>query len=205
MSARRLAARWLLPLGLALIFVGYLAVWLPHPVAGLRLIGLEMGEWVKFLPAVHGGQLWVSRVWFYVPPLTLGVLLALDTVDWPARWQTWLARLLAALAATLALPALPVIMNEPRGEWLLRVILVALVGALALLVGAFGARLPAAWVAGAMLAVTLVGALLPTTAYLVMRPVIVDLLQKPVGIGVGVWLTLAGHLLVAVAVLGRRR
>ena len=31
------------------ILVGYLVVWLPGPAAGLQFIGVELGEWIKFL------------------------------------------------------------------------------------------------------------------------------------------------------------
>ena len=60
MSLREFAKRWLAPIGFALIFVGYLSVWLPNKAAGLAMLGLEIGEWVKFLPEVQFGQLPVA-------------------------------------------------------------------------------------------------------------------------------------------------
>ena len=63
-KAPRPAARWrppsrlgLLALGLTAIFIGYFLVWLPGPGAGLSLIGVEVGEWIKFL----GCLLYTSR------------------------------------------------------------------------------------------------------------------------------------------------
>ena len=51
----------------------------------------------------------------------------------------------------------------------------------------------AAWL---MLALSLIGVLLPTWRYLTLRPYLTDVLGVPIGIGLGVWLNGAGHLLV---------
>ena len=179
------------------ILLAYFLPWLPHPAAGLRLIGLEMGEWVKFLPQVRSGEIAAGRNLFYLPPITLGALLALATAGWPnGRWQTWAMRGLAVAVSLLALPALEAIRDEPSGEWLLRLLLIGGVVGVAFLSG-LGGRLPAqaSWLLLALIA--LAGALLPTWAYLSVRPVIADLLRAPVGIGPGVWLNLVGHLLAA--------
>jgi hypothetical protein len=45
------------------------------------------------------------------------------------------------------------------------------------------------------------GGLLPIWAYLVMRPVIAQLLRTEIGIGPGIWFTLGGQLLVVVVSL----
>ena len=74
-------------LGFTAVFVGYLSVWLRGPGAGLSFLGLEMGEWFKFL------GLGPRRDFFYLPPITLGLMLAIWTMTWPARdgleWRAW--------------------------------------------------------------------------------------------------------------------
>src|SRR5512134_1265544 len=47
--------RLLLPLGAALAFWGYVGPWVDHRVAGLAILGLDLGEYVKFLPQVRDG------------------------------------------------------------------------------------------------------------------------------------------------------
>ena len=42
-------SRTILLLGLTAVFIGYLMVWLPGPGAGLSFLGIELGEWVKFI------------------------------------------------------------------------------------------------------------------------------------------------------------
>ena len=207
-KARRPAARWrrptpdaLLALGLTAIFVGYFLVWLPGPGAGLSLIGVELGEWIKFL------GVGARRNWFYVPPLVLGLLLALWTATWPnRRAQTWLARGLSVAVALLAFPAVAAITSEPRSEWLLRLGLIGVVAtaaALATLPAARGG--PAAWVWAVMAGVAVVGAAGPTWHYLAVRSGVAAALRRPVGIGAGVWLNALGCLLVAAVCLGQMR
>ncbi len=79
-------------LGLTAILVGYFLVWLPGPSAGLRLIGIELGEWIKFLGVGSRRDL------FYLPPIVVGLVLGLVAATWPNdRPQTWLARALAVV------------------------------------------------------------------------------------------------------------
>ncbi len=197
----RPARRDWLALALTAIFVGYFLVWLPGPGAGLSLIGVELGEWIKFL------GVGARRNWFYVPPITLGVLLALWTATWPnQRGRTWLARGLAVAVALLAFPAVAAVTSEPRSEWLLRLTLIGAVVASAVLAAILAARPgPAAWLWLAMAVVAVVGAVGPAWQYLAVRPVVTDALRQPLGIGAGVWLNTLGHALAAAVCLSAFR
>lgn len=204
MGGRRLAPL-LLRIGFTTILLGYLVVWLPQPVVGLSFIGLEMGEWVKFVPQVRAGELWPGRDVYYLPPITLGLMLALWTAEWSERrWQTWAARLLAIMVAMLSFPALEVILEEPPKEWLLRLLLVGLVAIVAMSAGllarAAGRRYRELR-RGLFLVLGLAGAILPLWAFLAMRPAIQGLLAADYSIGPGVWLNTLGNLLVVLVVL----
>ena len=196
------ASQRLLFLGFTAIFIAFFMVWLPHEAAGLSFIGLEMGEQAKFLPQVRAGQILPGRSLFYVPPVSLGLMLALLSSTWPnRRWQTWVARGLAVLVSLLAFPALEAIGTEPA-EWLWRVLMIALVFLVVALSG-LAARLPA-WLLLSLIGfVALAGAILPTWVYLAVRAAFANLLRGEVGIGPGVWLNLGGHLLI-VGVAGAR-
>jgi hypothetical protein len=183
-----------------LTLVGYLMVWLPQPVVGLSLIGLEMGEWVKFLPEVQAGAL-PDRNLFYLPPVLLGLMMAVWTVGWPnGRWQNWIIRGLAVLISLLAFPAVEAIRFEPANQWLLRIGLIGLVGVTAVLSG-FMARLPQRTLPALLLIFALLSLFLPTWAYLAVRPVIAELLRTEVGFGPGLLLHIVGNLLVVIAVV----
>ena len=188
-----------LPAGFTLILLGYFMVWLPGRVAGLSFIGLEMGEWVKFLPQVRNGEILPGRNLFYLPPITLAMLMSLTTVCWlPGRWQNWAMRGLAMLVSLLAFPSLDAIRYEPPAEWLLRLLLIGLAGLVAL--GSRWLRPGRVWLA-LWLAIGLTGAILPTWVYGAIRPVASNLFGYPIGFGPGLWLNLIGHLLLVTLTL----
>jgi hypothetical protein len=191
---------------LTLIFIGYFQVWLPGPGAGLQLIGIEIGEWIKFLGV--GSR----RNYFYLPPIVLGLLIALLSALLPnGRWQTWVARGLAIAVALLAFPAIAAIQLEPASEWLARLLMIALVVILVALVSLFSVRSAGSswpWFLMALVAVS--GLVLPTIQYLAVRPVVEDVMQRDIGIGPGLWLNLFGCLIVMAVSLfefaaGRRK
>lgn len=187
----------LLFLGLTAIFVGYFLVWLPGPATGLQLIGIEIGEWIKFLGVGRGRDL------FYLPPIVLGLTLALLAATWPnERPQTWLARLIAVGLALLAFPAVAVIQLEPRGEWLPRLAMIAVVAVVAGIGALVARRNPRSlWPWLLIAIVALVGAILPTLQYVVVRPVVEEALRRSIGFGPGLWLNLVGSLIVAAVAL----
>ncbi len=182
-------------LGLTAVVLGYFLTWLPHASVGLTLIGLDISEWAKFLPQMQSGQL-PNRNFFYLPPITAGLLLALFTAGWPnQRWETWLARATAVGITLLALPSLEAVRFEPASEWQLRVGLIGLVGVVALGTAVVKNRWPQL-IFVACLLTAVAGAILPLYAYLQLRLVVAALLGEPVGIGLGVWLNTAGHILI---------
>jgi hypothetical protein len=189
----------LLILGLTAVFVGYLSVWLPGPGVGLQFLGVELGEWVKFL------GVGARRDWFYAPPITLGLMLALWTMMWPnGRWQTWAARGVAVLISLLAFPALEDLLGEARAQYMTRIYLIGLVMVVALLSGPVGNRLAGRWPRLPWLllaAVGLVGAIGPLWMYGQIRPYVSQIIGLSVGTGWGVWLNVGGHLLVTAVAL----
>lgn len=180
------------------IFVGFFMVWLPHEAAGLGFTGLEMGEQAKFLPPVREGQILPGRSLFYVPPVTLALMLVLLAARWPnRRWQTWAARALAIGLSLLVFPALEALGTE-AAEWLWRVLMIALVILAAAVSSITGQILSSRVLWLLILLVALAGAILPTWVFLAVRPHFASLLRADMGIGPGVWLNSVGHLTAAV-------
>ncbi len=193
------AAQTVLKLGFTLILLAYFLVWLPQSVVGLSFIGFELGEWVKFLPQIRSGELTVNRNLFYLPPITLGLMLAAWTIDWPnRRWQTWVVRGMSILIACLALPALEVILDEQTDQWLLRIQLITVVVLATIIAPLLKRLMPSftkwyTWIT--IIFLGFIGASWPTWAYLTIRPIVTELFGAPVGIGPGVTLNIIGHLL----------
>ena len=183
----------LLLAGLTAVFIGYLSVWLPGPAAGLQFLGVELGEWIKFL------GVGAIRDLFYLPPIILGLMLAVLTMGWEnGRWQTWLMRGLALLVSLLAFPAYEDLMGDYRSEYLLRVALIGLVGLTIVLATLFGKKLVAkwAWLPWVLLAILgVIGATLPLWYYVSqVQPYVSGVLGVSVGVGWGLILNTVGCL-----------
>lgn len=172
-------------------------VWLPGPSAGLQFLGVEMGEWTKFF------GLGVKRNWFYLPPLTLALMMLLFTVAWEnGRYQTWLFRGVAIGVSLLAFPAMEDFLTGPtKSEYFSRLAGVGLVVLVAGLLPLLGRGKPI-WLPnlrwGVMVVVGLIGLVGPTLIYLEVRPFASQLMHIQLGYGPGFWLNLVGHIAVII-------
>jgi hypothetical protein len=94
-------------LGWLLIALGYWGPWVPASAAGLRVLGLDLPEYVKFVAEVRSGQIALTREVFYLPLVALSVSLSLlahrPELRLP-RAARWTLNLLAAPAALAMLP-----------------------------------------------------------------------------------------------------
>lgn len=98
--------RWLPILAaLAGALTGYFGAWMPHRAAGLVITGVDLAEYVKFLPQVQSGEVAVLREAFYAPLLVGSLLAAL--LAGRRTFPAW-ARLLALVTSiALAFAMLP--------------------------------------------------------------------------------------------------
>jgi hypothetical protein len=99
--------RLLLPVGLLLAAIGYYGPWIVHRTAALSLSGVDMGEFVKFLPGALDGSVGIVRQAFYLPPLAIVIGVALVAGSRQLRY-TWLLRgSMLVLAVPVSLQLLP--------------------------------------------------------------------------------------------------
>lgn len=184
-------------IGFTAVFIGYLTVWLPGPAAGLSLIGVEMGEWIKFM------GMGPTRNWFYLPPISLGLMLAVWTVGWPdGRWQTWMMRAVAVAVSLLSFPALEDLTGQAGPEYTPRVWAIGLVVGVAGVSGMIGRWSPAAglkWLVIVLLA--LGGYILPSWVYGQVQTAVSEVIGLPIGVGLGLWLNRFGYTVATVVAL----
>jgi hypothetical protein len=209
------------PVALLLAFAGYLGPWVDHRAAALVLSGQDMGEFVKFLPEVREGKVFVERLLFYLPPLAIAVGLALlaGMRSGEGRWRMaypWpVAIFLAAAVCPVSLTLLPPVWSpevltsqEFRLQFFAFLFCLALAG-LQLLVGAerLLRRLPARVSPAVLGCLCLVAAALASWQFLAIKPVVDQVYGHPVRIGWGFFLTttglLAGAILALWTVVGR--
>jgi hypothetical protein len=193
--------RLLLPAGLLAMLAGYFGPWVNHPVAGLVITGLDLGEYIKFLPAVQTGALTLWRPGFYAPLVTVAACALLVAFRPTWHYPTWARILLLAIAAVAMLNLIPPAWTPRRllePEFRVQTVSLALL-ALALVLAPWLAFLPqrvAQIIGGTLL---LAAALLPAYGFLAVLPTISALYVQPLIPGWGMWLLGLGVILCAIA------
>jgi hypothetical protein len=186
--------RLLFPLSWLLVGIGYYGPWVAHPTAALTLSGVDLGEFVKFLPPVQAGSLALVRQLFYLPPIVVVVSVGFLAWSRTLRYPWPLACLFLVGAVPLSVQLLPpawfpagLLMPEFRlqaaalaGCWLLL--------AFSWLMG----RLPA-WIGGGLSAtLALAAASLPSWQFELAKPAIDAVYRRPPAVGWGFFVGLAG-------------
>ena len=159
-----------------------------------------MGEWTKFLPKVQQGQYLANQILFYIPPISLSLMLVVWTIDWPNNsWKTWLMRCIAILISLLAFPPIESIQYQSTIQWPPRLLLVLVVLATVLLM-LFASKLEQnrkemiKW--STITVLGLLGALLPLWTFMSFQQEISSIFGSNVGVGPGLLLNTIGNLMV---------
>lgn len=190
------------PLGILVALIGYWGPWVDHKAAALVLCGLDMSEYVKFLPEVREGSVVVLRELFYLPPLAAALCLAL-LVGWLwPRYPAIVRVLMLGLAVGLCLivlPPYPFVLHalssaEFRGQFILSVLCLLLIAASPLY-----RRLPTGLVKLVLIALVLLGAIPAMAQFFAVRPALNRAYGWPVQIGWGLWVMVVGFAFVIAA------
>jgi hypothetical protein len=188
---------------LLLALVGYFGAWVWHRAAGLVVTGVDLAEYVKFLPPYRAGELRLLRESFYIPlvsaSLIAGLVASRRVLPLWLRWVSGLA------AIPLALAMLPpawspglLIQLEFR---LQTVVMAACIGLLLLLL--ITRFLPDAVVLVLIALLALAAAIWPVSSFLPLLAPIEALYRQTVTPGWGFWLSTLGFLLTALfAIVG---
>jgi hypothetical protein len=192
--------------GVVCILIGYWAPWVGHPAAGLVQNAFDLSEFVKFLPQVKSGSEPVLRWLFFLPLSTVALSLSIwatteGRLCSSSLGTRWLRLPLVGVGLLLLIILIPPYPYTPDrllgGEFRERTILalVSWVAFLLTLVGV-GGWLTRRWGAVLLALLGLIGAVGPLVQYLSLHDALSALYGRPVAIGWGVWLTVAGMLVV---------
>ena len=191
-------ASWLLVLGLGLAGAGgaFLPWIWPGPVA-LQLTAPGLAEFVKFLPEVRYGQVQLQRLFFLLPLFLAMLALPLMGVNQQVFLPVWLRWLVRLIVLPLALAALspvwtPAILIAP--EFRLQTLLACSAISLAIIAPLFK-NLPLKPLLMLLLGGGLAAIILPMWQFNLVRAGIVEAYHRPLGLGWGWWLTVAGIIL----------
>ena len=183
----------LLLLAVAAGVVGYYGPWVAHRAAGLVIMGLDLAEYVKFLPQVFSGPLVTRREIFYLPLFAASVTASLFASR--RCVPIWLRWALAFLAAPLALAMLPPAWSPGllRMEEF-RIQILAIAVCLLLIPGVVLTRYLPDWLVLLIVAfLAMLAAIGPTWAFLQARAVIDQVYRRPPTVGWGFWTSLVGY------------
>ncbi len=196
----RLTAIPLIMLALLCLAFGYWGRWISHPAASLNILGVDLPEYVKFVPEARYGVIPVNRLVFFAMPisLSLGLILFASLRTPIALWLRGMAGLLALPVALSMLPPAwtPGLLMTPefRTQTL---IIMALMGA-AFLIPLWKQIIPD-WLRGGLL---ILAALLPIpaiSAFFRLLPALEKLYHQPLNPGLGLYGLIAGMALMAVS------
>ncbi|RIK53402.1 MAG: hypothetical protein DCC57_08350 [Chloroflexi bacterium] len=193
--------RWLLPLACLVTLAGVFGPWVAHPAAGLVITGLDLGEYVKFLPTVQRGEIWLWRPGFYAPLVCVSATCSLAAYRRDLGYAPWLRGLLLLLALVSALNLLPpawtpqrLLAAEFRWQTSALVLLLAALGLSPLL-----ALLPRSQAAAAASLAALAALVFPIQGFLAILPAVGALMARPISPAWGMWCTVAGLLALLIA------
>jgi hypothetical protein len=101
-------------LALALSLLAYWAPWVHHAAAALRLSGQDLGEFVKFIPAIRRGELSFPRQLFYLPPLVATIVLVAISVNRQLPYRQWLRVAMLVFSVAVLPGVLPPAWGHPK-------------------------------------------------------------------------------------------
>jgi hypothetical protein len=203
MTARRVphqtAARVWLPIIVAGLvgLAGYFGPWVSHRAVGLIVSGLDLGEYVKFIPQAPAGRIEVRRELFYLPLFAASLIASLLASR--RSLPLWLRVLLGLAAIPLALAMLPpawspAVLRSPEFRLQIAAIIFCM---LMVPTGIVTRYLPDRLVLVLIAGLAIPAAILPAWGFIQIRPTVAGLYRQPLRLGWGFWAELIGFLFAA--------
>ncbi len=186
--------RLLLPAGILVMLAGYFGPWIDHRVAGLVITGLDLGEYVKFLPGVQTGEIALWRPGFYAPLVAASATALLFAFRIEGSYHTWQRVLFLGIAAVAMLNLAPPAWTPRRllqPEFRVQAVCLLTLALMLVL---------SPWLAFAPCRIVIIGtgvllacaAILPAQGFFAVLPAIADLYQQSLGPGLGLWVMWLG-------------
>lgn len=196
--------RWLIPLGGIFTLAGYFGPWVNHRVAGLVIMGLDLGEYVKFLPEVRNGQITLWREGFYLPLAAVSLTFSLSVFRKQLGYHWLLRAFLVAVAIMAALNMLPPAWTPgrlvtPEFRWQTTVMIICLA---AVAISPFLALIPPRMSAALVLALCGLALWFPIHDFLSVLPLISGLYHHALQPGWGMVVMACGLIVMAGAGIG---
>lgn len=192
-------ALWLMT-GILLLLTGYFGPWIDHKVAGLVVTGLDLGEYVKFLPEVRSGEIALWREGFYLPLVAASLTCSLMAFRPELHFRLAPLRILLLVTAVVAslnlLPPAwtPARMLTPEFQQQLIALIVTMIAmAVSPLLALLSLRL-----AAVLCGLLALSCFVAVGQFFAILPAVEPLYQQTLGAGWGLWTMVTGALALAV-------
>lgn len=200
-ESRNSILRWLVPLAGLATLIGYFGPWIDHAAAGLVITGLDLAEYIKFLPSIRGGALTIWRQGFYLPLVAVSLIASLYAFrrelgyGWPMRM---VLLLMAGVAALNMLPPAwtPYLLLTP--EFRLQTAVMGFCLGVAA-ISPFAALLPRQVTGAITILLAALALWLPVQNFLRVLPDITRIYNQPQSPGWGMYVMIAGLIALGVA------
>ncbi|HRX02993.1 MAG: hypothetical protein KDI07_12790 [Anaerolineae bacterium] len=194
----------LLLAGWLLTALGYWGAWVWAASAGLRVPGIDLAEYVKFIAEVRSGEIHLTREVFLLPLIAVSLSMSLlahrsELRLWPPL--RWIINLLAIPVGLSMLPPAwtPALLATPEFVKQTAAIVVCVLAAI--LSYPLLRRLPLLFGAGLTALLALLSIALPLTSFMKLRSPLEVIYGHPTPLGAGPILLALGLILVATAPL----
>ena len=200
--ARRIRLTTIVTLLLALLFLafGYWGRWIAHPAAGLNILGVDLPEYVKFVPEARYGVIPINRLVFFAMPVSLasGLILFASVRMQVSVWLRGLAGLMAIPVALSMLPPAwtPGLLMTP--EFRTQTLVIMALIAATFLIPLWKQLIPD-WLRGGLFILLGVLPLPALSAFFKLMPALEKLYHHPLKPGPGVYFLVLGMLLMLVS------
>ena len=200
--ARRIRLTTTVTLLLALLFLafGYWGRWIAHPAAGLNILGVDLPEYVKFVPEARYGVIPINRLIFFAMPVSLasGLILFASVRMQVSVWLRGLAGLMAIPVALSMLPPAwtPGLLMTP--EFRTQTLVIMALIAATFLIPLWKQLIPD-WLRGGLFILLGVLPLPALSAFFKLMPALEKLYHHPLKPGPGVYFLALGMLLMLVS------
>lgn len=186
--------------GWLLVVLGYWGPWAPAAAAGLRVLGVDLAEYVKFIAEVRSGQIVLTREVFYLPLVALSLSLSLLAHRPELRLAglaRWALNLLAVPAALAMLPPAwtPALLTTP--EFVKQTAAIGMCVLAAALAYPVLRRLPARLAAMLIVVLALLAVAPPALAFARLSPALDAIFGHEAPAGRGPWQMALGFALLA--------
>ena len=194
----------LLLAGWALAALGYWGAWIWAAPVGLRVPGIDLAEYVKFMAVVRSGQVRLTREIFLLPLIAISLSMSLlahrGEMGFPKALR-WIVNFLAIPVALSMLPPAwtPSLITTP--EFVKQTVAIAVCVVAALLSYALRRRLPLVVSAAVVASLALLSILFPLANFFKLRAPFEAIYGHSVALGTGPIFLSLGLLLIATAPL----